>query len=123
MIIHELGSKTNFVDENNVLVGFDTMQDCCEHARWWISESLFYFDDIEGAQDYDVAPYRFDPSAAEEHKPNEEPGGDVDAWIAFKMVAANRPNLYLHLANSHNGYYSHGFNVDVGGKTIWQGSL
>lgn len=31
-------SKVNFVDENNVVLGYDLSQDCCEHADWFIAD-------------------------------------------------------------------------------------
>ncbi len=126
MIIHELERKTNFVDENNVLIGWDTAQDCCEYAHWWISQVEANDPTADGGSGHDLAPYRFDPSAFAEHSVEdaaEDDYSDVDRYIVFKMTAPNLPDLYLHLANAHNGYYSHGFNVDVGGKTIWEGSL
>ena len=33
-------SKVNFVDENNVVLGYDTDQCCCEHADWFISHKV-----------------------------------------------------------------------------------
>ena len=30
--------KVNFVDENNVFVGYDLLQDCCEDANWFIAD-------------------------------------------------------------------------------------
>ena len=34
------GSKHNFVDENNVFVGFDADQSCCENADWFVSDKI-----------------------------------------------------------------------------------
>jgi len=42
--------------------------------------------------------------------------------VAFKLISADKV-LYLHLSNSHNGYYSHGFTVEVGGEVIRGGSI
>jgi len=38
-------------------------------------------------------------------------GGDLDGGgiVIFKLIAPKQKNLYLHIYNSHNGYYSHGF--------------
>lgn len=30
--------KINFVDENNVFLGYSMGQDCCEYAEWFISD-------------------------------------------------------------------------------------
>ena len=37
MKILEIGEKINFIDENNVFVGYDLGQNCCENASWFIS--------------------------------------------------------------------------------------
>ena len=34
------GRKVNFVDENNVVLGYDMSQDCCERAGWFIAEYI-----------------------------------------------------------------------------------
>ncbi len=131
MIIHVLGSKVNFVDANNVLVGFDTGQSCCETAQWAITGSL----DIGAepamwdATEIDLTDYVFDPVFVAGPRESEHYGGDGGGTIAFRLTAvlhpgaSPKPDLYLHLTNDHNGYYSHGFSIEVGGQTIWGGSL
>lgn len=41
MKIFERDGKINFVDENNVLLGYDMSQDCCEHADWFILDTIY----------------------------------------------------------------------------------
>lgn len=31
--------KVNFIDDNNVILGYSLGQDCCENAFWTISET------------------------------------------------------------------------------------
>jgi hypothetical protein len=110
--------KVNFVDANNIVVGYDMSQQCCEYASWYISDSTKTdFDKSKDAPD-DVEEYLFDPeymvmSEFEDH-----------GWaVRFRLVADNKPGLYLHLYNVHNGYYSHGFTVEQGGVVVKDGNI
>ena len=103
------GSKVNFVDDYNVLLGYDMYQDCCETAFWRISDKEKFEDgDEKEGNDFDLDRYHFDTEYLEEY----EPVGEL--WVAtFRLVGSKwgtrLPDLYVHLCNSHNGYYSHGF--------------
>lgn len=114
--------KVNFVDINNVGVGYDTAGQCCEWADWFISES----EESEPRQstedfvDEDLEPYVFDPEYFEDLQGGNFDGGGM---IRFKLVAESKPNLYLHIFNSHNGYYSHGFEVLKGEQVVKAGYL
>lgn len=114
------GDKINFVDENNVLVGFDYSQSCCENFGYFFSKK------IPASQEKDeitVDPdgYSFDPSFCESSHENGEysEGGQV----AFKLLNAEGDVIFLNLYNHHNGYYSHGFTCKVGDKTLHEGSV
>ena len=39
IFITEDGDKVNFIDENNVILGYDLTQDCCEQASWFIADN------------------------------------------------------------------------------------
>jgi|WetSurSiteA1Bulk_404760.scaffolds.fasta_scaffold207046_1 hypothetical protein len=112
--------KVNFVDDNNVFVGYDMGQSCCEYADWFISTSEK--DDIQedkgiitGLEDYlfDTNYFAEVPSKVL----------DEGSMVRFKLISKNKPDLYLHLFNSHNGYYSHGFEANVNGISWHNGSL
>lgn len=105
--------KVNFVDINNVLIGYDMRQDCCEYADWFISETK---EDKEKGRDkkiVDYSGYVFDVTYFEEI---DAPGGDAGKMVRFKLMADNKPDLYLHIFNCHNGYYGHGFEATINGK-------
>jgi hypothetical protein len=126
VIIHRLGSKVNFVDGSNVLVGWDTDQDCCELAEWWIAtEKDAPKPALVDETDRDLSAYSFDPDTLQKRKPDPERSEYPDGGgsIAFRLVAEGKPELWLVLNNAQNGYYGHGFNVDIGGKTIWGDTL
>lgn len=116
--------KVNFIDENDVFVGYDLSQSCCENADYaFLTEPRAYrsFDDFElNEDDLDLTDYIFDVNYFEdlynldiEDKGYLYEGGQV----FFRMIADNKPDLYLTLYNSHNGYYSHGFKTNVNGET------
>lgn len=106
MRIFETRGKTNFVDDNNVLVGFDSEQSCCEDFGYQLSEyepSSFH----EGNNGINPDGYQFDTEFFKEVTyMDTEDGGAV----LFKLVKGD-DSIFLTLRNAHNGYYSHGFEM------------
>lgn len=108
------GSKVNFVDDNNVVLGYDLSQDCCEHADWFIADQITpECKEREGEKpnldgwNFDVDFYkRIDGCEFEE-------GG-----MAVFRITNGDAEKFIHLFNSHNGYYSHGFELEVGGTKV-----
>lgn len=113
--------KTNFVDENNMLVGFDTYQSCCEHFGWFLSSVK---DDTEGSstnlQPEDVEAYCFvdeEPTTTPDPETYDE-GGKVE----FRLTNGSS-YAWLTLYNHHNGYYSHGFTFKKGEAILCDGGI
>jgi hypothetical protein len=122
------GSKTNFVDDRNVVVGYDMEQDCCEHAGWFMAPNKpdACDPDTESKQPDDTEPYRFDPEFFEKlpsAKSGTYPALDSGAAVLFRLVADGLPDWWLVLFNAHNGYYGHGFTVTIGGVETRSDSL
>ncbi len=119
MVINEdFENKVNFIDENDVFVGYDLSQSCCEYADWFLTDKKnlpkdFSFYDSEKNKSLDVSGYNFDTDYFEDGTTDE--GG----YVAFRLKKKNSKNIYLYLFNMHNGYYSHGFTAKVGGQ-VWQ---
>lgn len=120
--------KVNFVDKNNVIVGYDLSQDCCEDADWFITSTIDNtikesIDDKKANKVYldeeDLDEYVFDKGAFMDITDSFN-GLDAGGAVAFTLIAENKPNLYLILYNSHNGYYGHGFTVEISGKKIME---
>tara|TARA_R110000764_G_scaffold57488_2_gene125125 strand:+ start:1033 stop:1419 length:387 start_codon:yes stop_codon:yes gene_type:complete len=114
----EWSHKVNFVDDENTFVGYDLGQDCCEHAGWFISEKIEPYDwkvDYEEMKAPAVADYIFNKTFFQEVESSDLDDG---CMVAFKLQAKNKPDLYLHLFNCHNGYYSHGFIVKHNGAIV-----
>ena len=106
--------KVNFIDTNNVILGYDLGQDCCEHAFWTISETLdganpIHQGDNEAPQEIELDGYCFDPEFCQ----RADNDGAEQYVATFKLVhrafGVTKPDLYVRLENHHNGYYSHGF--------------
>lgn len=116
-------NKVNFVDTNNVLLGYDLTQNCCEHADWFISEAVqpyHYKQVIPEIPMEELEPYVFDPEFFQEVTSEDlDEGGQV----AFRLVAAGKPDLYVQLVNCHNGYYGHGFSFEVDGEPVVASAL
>lgn len=106
-------TKINFVDVNNLVVGFDGMQDCCENFGYYFSTKpgAPYEDHIDPSAE-DLEPFVFDREFFEESGSN----------ATFKLVNGDEV-LYLTLYNEHNGYYSHGFDFSDGDKKLRNGYL
>lgn len=121
--------KLNFVDSNNVILGFDNTQDCCEQFGWYVNTNQGANRDdkstVEGDETYTpslkmLEPYNFD---IHYHAIKESQDYSFESLCEFKLVADGLPDLYLTLFNIHEGYYSHGFDFSVDGKLKYSGSL
>ncbi len=106
----------NWVDENNVVLGFRNTSDCCENFGYHYEivepKDMSVFENISG-NDPDLTTYRFDPSYFSTFPDNDGGGNAV-----FRIVSDFGPSFYLLIYNHHNGYYCHGFKFTGGGKNI-----
>lgn len=113
------GNKVNFVDENNVVLGFDMSASCCESFGWYIIPEISE-ETQDGEVPKNIEDYSFDKDFFQElDETNEDCGGIV----VFKILSKTGDIRYIHLYNFHNGYYSHGFDLVVGGLLVNDGSL
>lgn len=123
-----MGKKLNVVDSNNNLVGFDLEDSCCASGGYFITDDIKKkdFDNVKGIPDIDFQNYVFDQNFFEDVRDGHGEGGAV----VFKMRPQygwdydedeNLPDLYLHLFNVHNGYYSKGFKYSF--REIKEGSI
>ena len=111
----ERNSKLNFVDENNVFLGFDYGQSCCEDfghrilAEQPLTDGQKIIDPQPSLEDFDLDPYVFDTQFLVSMDNSDcEGGGEA----IFRIVRKDDPadQKFIVLYNYHNGYYSHGFN-------------
>lgn len=111
-------NKVNFVDDNNVFVGFDYSQGCCEDFGWFLTRTKPVPDveaaDADKIEGEDFPGYNFDTSFNEgELYPNYDhnEGGSV----TFRLTNGTE-EMFLTLYNHHNGYYGHGWEMKNGGE-------
>lgn len=119
--------KVNFVDDNDVFVGYDMGQCCCEHADWFIEDEIAETMPIELNQPDELKGFNFDKEFFEER--NHLQANDMDyneldegGMAVFKLQKGKKVK-YLHLFNCHNGYYGHGFEVNHNGEIVKEGGL
>ena len=111
----EWPTKVNFIDENNVVLGYSLEQDCCEHADWFIADEPT-FEIIDGTMP-DLEDWVFDIKYFREF--DLEWGGGI---AIFRIIRGDEEK-FIHLFNVHNGYYAHGFDFSQGDKTIIEDSI
>lgn len=119
MLVKEEGSKVNFIDSNDLFVGYDIYQDCCEHAGWFISDSRQNFsewDDEEGLREHNLEGFVFVPGSEEQIDASEDRGLDDGGLVSFMLRNEEGKELFLHLFNCHNGYYGHGAITNINGE-------
>jgi hypothetical protein len=103
--------KVNFVDTNNVVLGYDLGLQCCEDAFWTISEtpdgnSPTHRGDIRCPQEIELEGFRFDPS----YFRRDDDATTDEYAVVFRLVESEgERELFVRLENHQNGYYSHGF--------------
>ena len=121
MVKYFENERMNWVDSNNVFVGFYNEQDCCEEwgGGYWSSldENAVRVDVNEDNNDY-----VFDTSFyIENFAWKEDYDRDVNR-AAFKLTNGVN-DIFLVIWNEHNGYYAHGFEFCNGDTVIVEGSV
>lgn len=106
------GESINFVDGNNVVVGFEYAQQCGECFGYIITPEL---------TEEELAPYVFDTTYIEFPDPSVPDANDnYDNRVQFRLTFKDK-EIFLTLTNWHNGYYSHGFTFTNGSTLISKG--
>ncbi len=123
MKFFERNDRYNWVDDNNVVLGFSAYQCCCEQFGYFYHEIHDKPSESEKNlnEEFDLAFYEFDPDFKELNNYDVvDCGGSFTARLRSN---AGLPDLYLTIYNSHNGYYSHGFSFDKCETTLYDGYL
>ena len=117
--------KLNIVDDNNVFVGFDYSSYCCESFGYKITKaepaSWEKLEEMDPIEELDFPGFNFDTTYKAEFC--EDGRWSEGNSVTFKAVNDAGEALFISLMNSHNGYYSHGFDMKVGEKVVFEGSL
>lgn len=104
---HPWETRVNFIDNNNVVLGYDMNHQCCEDYGWYITDSKgerLYNYTNKGRISLDG--YIFDTDYFKEF--SEDEGYRLLNTAQFKIVS-NDDHYFINLFNTHNGYYTHGF--------------
>jgi hypothetical protein len=108
------------------MLGYDLEQQCCECAGWYIRPARARdCDNKNTVPEDDLAAYVFDPDFLEREEICDDEGSSCtsNGIARFRLVALDKPDLFLHLFNDQNGYYSHGFTFHHPEKPVLDGDL
>ena len=121
----EWSERWNFVDDNNVVLGYCAEPCCCEHFGFKIisggAEVADHKTDIE-ATNAVLDGFEFDPEFAEVANASEEDSDQCSGVAEFRATRGDA-EIRIRLFNYHNGYYSHGFAFSRGESEIRSGYL
>lgn len=120
------GSKYNWIDSNDIYVGYDTSTSCCEDAGWYIRNQPtplkgFGYDLDPSLNTHDLADYKFDvmgEAIGIDYQVEAESEVNEGGIVVFRLLHPSKPPLYLHLYNCHNGYYGHEVLTNIPNKNI-----
>lgn len=148
MKFFERNRKYNWVDENDLFVGFDSGTCCCElaHYLYLNKNPVMYPKALNALYDYvsgyidgfnhedsgiekipedflDLENYKFDPDSTWEGEMAQKYNNTN--FVVFKLLPDSPQNdaIYLMIYNIHNGYYGHGFEFKNGDNIILDGIL
>jgi len=115
--------KYNFVDENNVFVGFDSFGQCCERFGYFFSKEIPL--EIDTTEDQKSINFKEENYIFDIGFFKEDVGNEYGGFVTFRLFDKNdrKDCIYLNLYNIHEGYYAHGFEMTVSGKNLRSGSI
>ena len=105
----------NWIDENNVVLGWDMGACCCEQFGYFFSlkELDKVPEDVNNQLDeFDAEGYNFVKDYFK-NLDGEREYAEAGGVAQFKLVNGQGEELYLCLYNFHNGYYGHGFTFEI----------
>ena len=132
MRIFNQNGKVNFVDERNVVLGYELEPLCCEEAGWFISDVVVdpskpLSKSLLNESELDVlngilTNWYFDPFFLRNIEAPEGiliEGVKIDEYngcsIAVFRIVNGTAEKFIHLFNIQNGYYTHNFTFETKG--------
>jgi hypothetical protein len=120
MRIFESDGKINFVDENDVFLGYDMNQDCCEFADWFVADEPHHeMPDAKHDGAPDLTGFVFDTAYFQKI----DGGAFDDGGMAIFRIVNGTAQKFIHIFNVQNGYYGHGFDFGIGKSVTCSGRL
>lgn len=113
MIKVEFAHSINFIDENDIFIGFDLTTQCCEDFGWFIKDNESVDDLIQQAEssdkscEEDYSGWLFDLNYFKSDSFDTGTITSADA-VVFRLKKENK-SKYLFLFNIGNGMYAHDF--------------
>ena len=125
MKIFERDCKINFVDDNNVFVGFDNARNCCEDFGWCLTREFPVDGFQESKEEINPDGFQFDVTFFKEVDEDFDPELDnhYDGGAVVFRLTKGPDEIFLTLWNHHNGYYRHGFEMKAGDECLFSGNL
>ena len=125
-------SKRNWIDQNNVVFGYDDTQDCCEGWGWGVFDPVtrervaddphglpYHFDFEKGAKNIEAPSCSFNGDGEKILKDAGIYHSDHGSWDVFVIVqvelvsdADPEKRLVFECWLDHNGYYYHDFSFE-----------
>lgn len=101
--------KHNWIDQNNVVVGYSDGQQCCERFGWGVYDPETR---KEVSDDPDDLPYHFGEEC-DYDKFNKEDADECEDINQVELLPDDGVSriLVLEFYNCHNGYYYHDFSI------------
>lgn len=138
VVFDNLEGRVNFVDHNNLAVGYETNSECCEIAGWAFSKTPVCnhedFVKLESGKDNKIDNKSLAESIFEDAPPIicdsewkdtyrmdnlDESCHIYGGFVNFTIVNENTgQKFYLVLYNLSNGHYSHNFTSFAGNGNI-----
>lgn len=110
-VFHYSGS-INFIDENDVFLGYVLEQSCCERSNFDLSWDQKFKKKIEYKDLSELNSildgYFFDTNFMLKYYDSKNTHRE---YAVFRLKKEGEKNAYIFLSNQHNGHYSHGFSL------------
>jgi len=104
MKMFDRDGKINFVDENNVYLGYDTREQCCEDFGWFVSDDkVTTCAGIEEGVQEDLDGWCFDREFFEHVTLDVDTDDDKYGEMVIFRIVNGDAQKFIHLYNSHNG--------------------
>jgi hypothetical protein len=124
--VFEEKGRINFIDIFDNAVGFSFSQCCCEDFGWSISKNPDIFNLLGSnyelscsvEEGIDLNNYMFNGGYLNNSNGNDDIQKSVVRFELINLDGVGEDFVYLYLYNFHNGYYSHGFDANIGGERI-----
>ena len=118
------GNRLNFIDKNNVVVGYDYESSCCESFSYTVTNKECLHSNIDSAIIVNIDEVNSENLYFDTSYNVDVEDDDREVYRTVFKILGGDTELFLILENCHNGYYSHGFEMtDSDGKELFSGSL